>query len=468
MEFTREQTKALRAVSEEHMKFVQYAANNAHCLDRLQFKLLDEWHCAISARVQAWPTFVDKETIAEMGRVSVGLCKVIKRIPAAVFELDTELMSEFYQLDADYIRNVVLGVGAKADQVIQGAFGRGDFIKTADGLWCVEFNIASNLGGIWETTAWEQKIITVPVIADYLSRNNLSVQLRNTLRVMMKHVIDQAKRYLQALSRQINVAYVFQKEYLADEAEVRGLRKYFSENYREALQQFGNGMQGDFILCCFDDLRVSDGLVFWGETRIHVVIEVTEGIVPAHILRCQQLGTLNLHNGPFSYLLCNKLNMALLSEFQDSEIFEEKERELIRCHVPWTRRVASGNADFEGNSISLFDFILENRDTLMLKKSLGSSGQFVVAGPSRTPGEWETALRRALEEKDWIVQKYIACPSFPYQYGDYGCCLHDVIWGLFVFGEEYGGAFLRVLPKGRGAVVNRQRGSLDGVVLEIM
>lgn len=467
MEFTSEQTKLLRSVSEAHMKFIQYAASDALCLDRSQFNSLDEWHCAIGAKVQAWPTLIGKETVAEMERVSVGLCRVIKRIPAAVFGFDVALMSDFYQLDAGYIEHVILGAGENTEQAIRGAIGRGDFIKTSDGLWCVEFNIASNLGGIWETTAWEQKITSVPVIADYLRRNNLSVQVRSTLRMMMQHVVTEARRH-QILKGQVNVAHVFLPEHMEDDAEVRGLRKYFSENYREALRELGGEMEGDFLLCRFEDLRVSGTFVFLGNTRIHAVVEVTEGLVPAHILRCQQLGTLNLYNGPFSYLLCNKLNMALLSEFQDSDIFEKEERELIRRHVPWARKVTTGTANFEGDVVLLPDFIRKNRATLVLKKSVGSSGNFVVAGPSKTEEQWESAVVRALEEKDWMVQAYIACPSFFYQFGDYGSCPHDVIWGLFVFGDAYGGAFLRVLPKGRGAVVNRQRGSLDGVVLEVI
>jgi hypothetical protein len=214
-------------------------------------------------------------------------------------------------------------------------------------------------------------------------------------------------------------------------------------------------------------MEVTHGKVYVSGTRIHVIVEVSEGLVPLHIMHCHIQGALNIHNGPLTHVLCNKLNMALISTYQDAEVFSKEERELIRRHVPWTRRVANEQTDCEGAEVDIPEFVSRNRDCLVLKKAIGSSGNFVVAGPSKTQAEWDQALRLALEEDDWIVQKFVTCPPVLYQHGASGCCPHNVIWGLFAFGEEYSGAFLRVLPQETGKVVNRQRGSIDGVVLEV-
>ena len=44
---------------------------------------------------------------------------------------------------------------------------------------------------------------------------------------------------------------------------------------------------------------------------------------------------------------------------------------------------------------------------------------------------------------------------------------HDVIWGLFVFGDHYGGGFTRLIPRGVTGVINAARGALEGVLFEV-
>jgi hypothetical protein len=36
-----------------------------------------------------------------------------------------------------------------------------------------------------------------------------------------------------------------------------------------------------------------------------------------------------------------------------------------------------------------------------------------------------------------------------------------------VFGSSYGGAFLRMQPKARGAIVNSSQGATEGIVFEV-
>lgn len=462
MELTTELLDALNTISPEHRRFVSHAASNPAFLDRTSFEMLDRKNWVFGSTVQSWPTLIDSSARKEMERVSTGLARIIKKIPSVIFAYDAEAMSEFYHIEKDYIRHVILGNGV--ERAIEIAIGRGDFIKTPERWWCVEFNLASNLGGVWETSAWEEKITAVPIIADYLKKHNLRANVRNTLRLMMHHVVRHARKSL-ATNGEVNIAYAFAEQFLAEGDETEALRQYFADNYQETLRDVGDGLGGTWYTCRYDDLEVNRGQVFVGGKRVHALVEVAEGIVPFHLLRCQHQGTLNIHNGPVTHILCNKLNMALLSMFQDSAVFTREERELIQTHVPWTRPVAEEQSDFNGEVIDLPEFILQNRESLVLKKSVGSSGNFVVTGKSQH--EWEQALQRALSERDWIVQRFVGCPPVLYQHGPSGCCPHNVIWGLFALGQEYGGAFLRLLPQQNGKVVNRQRGSVDGVVLEV-
>lgn len=453
---------ALAGVSPAHLEFVQHAVAHPEYLDRASFRALEEKDFRIRDPIQPWPTLVDDESNRKIGKATLDMAAVIKRIPSVIFDLDPESISEYYHLDLSFIRHFVLET--VNEHTIPGAIGRGDFIKTADRLWCLEFNMGSNLGGLWEARAWEQRMLSVPAIADYLSRKNLRVKARNSLKLMMRHFIDSTKTFA-AGSGQLNIAYALTKDELV--AEDRAMASYFEEDFHVALEECNAGLKGRFLTCAFSEINTENGHVFLRGIPVHILVEFTGGDVPLHILRCQQRGNINIYNGPISYLLCNKLNFALLSEFQDAGVFTEEEQEVIQQHVPWTRRVQEIEADFHGVTVQLLEFIRENRKQLVLKKSLSRSGYDVVAGKSATLEQWEKAIAHALFEKDWIVQEYVECPAFPYQYGNYGQCPHDVIWGTFAFGETYGGAFLRMLPRNLNSIVNASRGSVDGIVLEV-
>lgn len=462
---TPEIAAAAARVSPAYLRFIEHASADPRCLSRAHFRALEAPHCAVLASVQPWPTLVDDRMIAEMAEVSVGMCRVIKKIPEAFFDFDAEAMSDYYQLHADFIRNFVLTAAGR--EVIEGAFGRGDFVMGPDRLWCVEFNMGTNVGGIWETVGWQERMPAVPAIADFLRNERLSARVRNTQGLMMRHLVRHAIAHLPDVGSTLNVGYAIAREAVDDDQDLPALRAHFELEYRRALAEHAPGKDGAFFVCGFADLRVADGVVRYHGEPIHIMVEMTSGDVPTQVLRCHQRGGMTLHNGPVSYVLCNKLNLAILSEFGDCGLFTDEEQALIARHVPWTRKVAEGAADLDGASVMLPDYIRSSRDQLVLKKAISSSGHDVFVGIATAETEWERALETALEQKDWIVQRYV--PSLPYLYqdGDHGCRAHDVIWGLFVIDDAYAGAFLRVLPALCGGVVNRSRGSLDGVVLEV-
>jgi hypothetical protein len=452
-------------ISPAHRRFIEYASTDERCLTRAHFAALAEKHCAVATSVQPWPTLVQGATLEEMARASVGICRVIKKIPEYFFDFDAEAMSDYYHLHADFIRSFVLTAAGR--EVIKGAFGRGDFVMSLDRLWCVEFNMGTNVGGIWETVGWQQRMTAVPAIAAFLREQGLSARVRNTLALMMRHLVKHAVACLPSVGPALNVGYVITRQALDDATDISALQAHFQIEYTRALAREAPGTTGAFFMCGFADLRISDGVVRYRDQPIHILVEFTSGDVPTQVLRCFQRGEMTLHNGPVSYLLCNKLNLAILSEFGDCGLFSDEEQALIQRHVPWTRKLTTSDAEYEGETVHLPAFAREMREQLVLKRSISSSGHDVFVGANTSQDEWETALRTAVEQRDWIVQRYV--PPLPslYQDGDVGCGAHDVIWGLFVIDDEYAGAFLRMLPTRRGGIVNRSRGSLDGVVLEV-
>jgi hypothetical protein len=103
----------------------------------------------------------------------------------------------------------------------------------------------------------------------------------------------------------------------------------------------------------------------------------------------------------------------------------------------------------------------------VLKKAGGHGGSGVVLGRFAAPERWREALATALREGDWVVQETLESLPYLYQSGDYGCSIHDVIWGPFVFGNRYGGVVLRMQPAAAGGPVNLTLHATEGIVLEV-
>jgi len=87
-------------------------------------------------------------------------------------------------------------------------------------------------------------------------------------------------------------------------------------------------------------------------------------------------------------------------------LFTAGEREAIRAHVPWTRRVAEGRTTRFGEEIDLPAWILANRDQLVMKPNDEYGGKGVFIGWEASDGEWAQALATALGSS-YVVQERV-------------------------------------------------------------
>jgi hypothetical protein len=155
-----------------------------------------------------------------------------------------------------------------------------------------------------------------------------------------------------------------------------------------------------------------------------------------------------------------------VSEYADTDEFTAAERELIHRHIPWTRRVQRGSVTRGGRRIRIPDELPARREELVLKKASSIGGRSVHVGKFRTADEWARVIERALHDGDWIVQEYLQTVPYCFQRGAHGAGRHDMVWGLYVFGDYCGGAFLRMQPAGGASgLVNIHQGAEVGVLL---
>jgi hypothetical protein len=92
--------------------------------------------------------------------------------------------------------------------------------------------------------------------------------------------------------------------------------------------------------------------------------------------------------------------------------FTADERQVFRRHVLWTRLLSDRQTRLpDGHTGGLLEFVRREQETLILKPNRAYGGEGVTIGVAATRAEWESALDRALADKErWVVQRLANIP----------------------------------------------------------
>jgi len=454
--FSEEVRRAHASCGSESAAFLGFVARNLECLERAPFRVLDQKTAFIHYPLDSWPLFVGPAALGQMERASVGLSRLVQLVPRRIFDADERRLAEFYRLSE---REALLATGllqSGGDEM--GLLSRGDFIFSAAGFQCLEFNFVSNLGG-WQSVRWADAYLGMPLIARFLEEERIAASCRNTLRTLFVHVVE---RTLRRGGREVNLAFLLDK----NDPGSALLREYAGKELHAVLEEMDR-TPGQLVVATYDDLVERGGRLWCDGTRIDVVVEGRAGGISSAVFRCLMTGSIQVFNGPLAGILTTKRNLAALSEHQDSPRFSEEERTLIRQHVPWTRTVDRRSTLYAGETLPLPDLLLRERERFVLKEENSAGGKDVHLGRLTDPESWRSLVEKALTGGTWIVQEYVESLPFVNQRGERGSAIHDVVWGLFAFGDRYGGCFLRTLPRDAAGIVNAAQGARGCVAFEV-
>jgi len=150
-----------------------------------------------------------------------------------------------------------------------------------------------------------------------------------------------------------------------------------------------------------------------------------------------------------SRLASNKAILAIMTnqkKFKD--VFSDEENQIIKRHIPWTRRVLDMQTFYEGNPIFLKKHIVSHKDSLVLKPGDGYGGKDVMIGCETDEDTWKNLVERILRNnEDWVVQRYVEISQMtvPVMHGD---TVHMVNkkYNLnpFVLASRYAGSVARL------------------------
>jgi hypothetical protein len=446
------------------VKFLEFVQRNPEALIGSNYREMIE---KLGGDVlQPWPTFIDQPARKVMEKTALTTINLIRSIPKRIFNNDPYLMSRYYRLPVNMIETQLNGV---TDEFLDTLIGRGDFVLTSSGYKCLEFNIAANIGGL-HLPIWAVPYFENPIILRFLKESQIKIKDRDVIDIFLEHLVFTAGETLTITDNRLNIAMVAQdKSTVPGESnEPHELEIALNRRYEKTLGQLDKKLHGRVILCDFDDLIVRGDGLYHRDKPVHVLVESYEGAVPPEILHLFKTRRICLFNGPVTGLMSNKLNLALLSEHEDSPLFNETEREAIKTYIPWTRKILASETLYKSEKIQLVDFIRRNREQLVMKPAVGYGGEGVAVGKYTSQDQWETVLQTAQQKGKWLVQEYV--PSLPllYQYGENGAEPHMGVVGFVVCGNRFGGGSIRMLPcSKRNGVINVHQGARVSILFEL-
>ncbi|MEW5989290.1 MAG: hypothetical protein AB1791_21905 [Chloroflexota bacterium] len=140
---------------------------------------------------------------------------------------------------------------------------------------------------------------------------------------------------------------------------------------------------------------------------------VTRGGLDHPIVRAVREGNVCMVNPFRCKILYKKASLAVLSDTRNSHFFTAEEREAIKAHIPWTRRVEERVTTYDEQPVDLVPFIIKYRERFVLKPNDDYGGHGIVLGWQAEAAEWEKTVQLALQSP-YVVQERIVIPTEPY------------------------------------------------------
>lgn len=377
------------------------------------------WHGTLLSR----PLFVPEPELLSCAQDAIAVLDLLGSLPSRAFDGDV----------ARYC--ATLGIDPTTSRLLASYYdgppvhyGRADFYHDGSSFTMLEFNVASDLGGL-DNASLHRALLHVPAFASFAAEQGL-------------RYVDTAVRVVRAL-RAASPAPDPVVALVCADSDLPAYRDLLG-SFVEAFSRLGL----DVVLGGLSQVRTRSGRLFLDRTRIDVVLRYfTVDHVPANtaavdrILRAHAEGTCVLFTSMSSSLYSNKGALALLS---DARWMSAAERALVDRVLPWTRRLTH----------DLVDQCVQQREQLIVKPPRDFGGHGVVAGWETPEADWKELLNEAVR-RSCVVQRRVVPAAEPVVDVTTGEVRDwTPAWGLFVTPDGFAGTFIRAVPEGGGAVVN--------------
>lgn len=388
-------------------------------------------------RILSRPLFARAQDLAQASADLDGCLALLTSLPQRLF--DGDIRRYCRALGLDERRTEVLARFASEDPP---HYGRADLYHDGEAFRLLEFNVASDLGGI-DLAEINKALLLNPAFAAFARAYDLGY-------------VDTCER-LAACLRDAAASIG------ADRPRVALLAvDYEREVYAPLLRSFVQVLGEHGIETTIGDVRDAStrgttpqlhGRPFNVVLRYFNVDHLLDvpGVADAaaELDAASHRGQLRWWTPLDSSLYSNKACMALLSDPRWRSAYADEEAALVDRLVPWTRAPFAAGDDFD----DLLEQCLREQEQLLLKPATGSSGHGIVAGWEVSPGVWRKALEASRDQDD-IVQRRVVARTEPVVDPRTGVAEPWVAaYGMYSTPHGYGGSYARVAPVGHGSMV---------------
>lgn len=170
---------------------------------------------------------------------------------------------------------------------------------------------------------------------------------------------------------------------------------------------------------------------------------------------------------PFRAIIgAHKEVMSLMTNEDMHYLFNEEEIDAIKKHVPWTRCLSETIClSPEGTDISLHQYLLDNKDKMVIKPTGGAGGQDVYVGKATEYSKWERVVNNTMGSSWWIAQEAFDVPEHDFPIFKDGKVImekRNLNLNPYIFNGKYAGTLGRISAS---KVVNVSSG--DGGIVPI-
>lgn len=444
-----------RAISATFERFLNYAGAEEGGLGHMQ--LLDSDLPGLLRHydypLHAWPWFISSETRAMLASCVQRVPALIERAIRLEFEGRPQELARFFVVP-EIIATLFLDGMTDTKYLLQ----RTDAILTKRGLKILEINMGSTIGG-WQIQWMDKQYRKQPELAAFFEA--VPCVSRDIPYGFMEFLISAVVDKKLEVDGEINVLYIVKTNFCQTDGPVEAT-KLFNQVLRDRKLR---GMI--HFQATQDDVDLTAEGVFWNGIRMSVVLCGSAGEMPAAFFRACFARQVWTTDGPFEHILADKRSLALAYRHKDNAAFNAEERGLIEQFVPWGVPLQEGEVGLYGERVDLRTLLLERKDEFVVKIAQGMSGNDVFIGKFTVAEEWRAVVERGLSENGWLVQEY--CTSLPFYGQTNGAAVgeFDVVWGVFGFGQQYGGCWLRLMDRDRHTgVINSAKGAEEAIVYE--
>lgn len=348
-----------------------------------------------------------------------------------VFRMNPEA-AKLIKIDPGYSQNVV--------------FSRYDALLEGEGLKLIEFDCDAPAGAAY-TDQVEERLLAEEPLMPFFKEHHVAASDR------VQPVLDSLLTAYEEFG-----GYETPNIAIVDWRHVKTIPEF------EYLKTFFESKGYKTTIADPREMRYKGGKLYHKNFRVNIILrrvffdELLERLDEVEdLIKAYRDRAVCMVNPLRSRLAGTKALLSILTNSEYDHFFTESENKVKREYIPWTRRLVDAEDFYGRKKIYLIDFLKDEKESLVLKPSIGYGGRDVKIGRETRDDDWNSAIDKALKG-DWVVQEYVNVPilTVPAVVNDKLDFLYKKFnFNVLVFAGKFSGGFARLSDE---SVINVARG----------